>query len=196
MKHFNLARFAAIASVLSALFLASPASATTLEVKGVRQNSAVAINVSLAPGTSALIKDETGTTVDTCTETTNEGTTVSPFTVAGKGPIGGPIKSMKIGGCTHTTDILNPGSISISWISGTNGTVTAAGSEITTLSTVFGLSSVCKTGSGTDIGTLTGKASGQATVDVSGTLDCGIIGKVQWTSTYVITSPEGLGVVE
>jgi hypothetical protein len=186
----------AVTALAIVAFPASFASATTLEVKGVKQNSAVAIKVSMQAGSSAVLTDEFGTTTDTCTETNNEGTTASPFTSAGKGAIGGPVLSMKIGGCSHTTTVLKPGRISISWISGTNGTVTASESEITTQSTFFGASAVCKTGTGTDIGILTGKASGQSTIDVNGILNCGILGSAHWSSTYVVTSPEGLGVVE
>ena len=197
MKHLKMLGLTAMAAVvLMAVAGGSTASATTLEVKGVVQNGPVVIKTSLSAGTSALLKDSAGTTTDTCTETSGEGKTASPYTAVGKTAIGGPISSMKIGGCSHTTKNIAPGSLSISWVSGTDGTVTSSGAEVTTLSTAFGASAVCKTGTGTDIGLLTGKASGFATIDINGKLSCGILGTATWTSSYTVTSPEGLGVVE
>jgi hypothetical protein len=65
--------------------------------------------------------------------------------------------------------------------------------KITTPSPVGHLT--CTTAStGTDIGKLTGVKSGKATIDISAVLNCGIL-TARWTATYLVTSPEGLGVV-
>jgi hypothetical protein len=54
----------------------------------------------------------------------------------------------------------------------------------------------CRTGEGTDIGTLTGKATGQATIDFKAVVNCGfLVPSSTWQGSYTITSPEGLGVI-
>jgi hypothetical protein len=192
MKHLKMLGLAAIAAMgLMAFVGAGSASATTLSVTGTTQNKAVTIEATLASGTSAILKDKNGTTNDTCTGSTVKGTTVSPFTGA---TVGGPISTLDFTGCSHTTHVLANGSLSVAWTSGTNGTVTSSGAEVTVVSTVFGASATCKTGTGTDVGTLTGVSSGNATMHINATtLNCGILGTSTWTGTYTVTG-EPLGV--
>jgi hypothetical protein len=191
LRKLGLAVLAAMA--LAAFLSAGNASATTLEVKGVKQTGAVTLKGSLETGTSAILKDELGSTTDTCTGGTVEGTT-STFTGAN---VSGPVSGFTITGCSHTTDVVSKGSVFVSWIKGTtNGTVSSANAEVSVRSTFFGVTATCKTGAGTDIGTITGKASGQATLDVNATLDCGALGNGFLTGSGVVTSPEGLGIVE
>ena len=194
MKHFkNLGAAAVAAIALLSLVGAGTASATTLEVKGVKQTGPVAIEMSLAAGTSAILKDKNGTTQQTCTGSITKGSTTSPFTGTS---VQEDLSSFTFTGCTHTTDVLNPGKLSITWTSGTNGTISSSEAEWTTVSTVFGASATCKTGSGTVMGSLTGVNSGRATFHINATtLNCGILGTSSWTGTYTVTSPEGLGVV-
>ena len=197
MKYLKMLGLTAVAAVALMAF-ASAASATTFEVTGVKQTSNITLHATLEEGTSAILKDEAGTTTDTCTTSTVHGTTTS-FTAAGTGAIGGPITTLTFGNCSHTTDVIAPGSLSVSWIKGTtNGTVTSSNAEVTVRSTFFGVNATCKTGAGTDIGTLTGKAStaGKATMDINGTISCGILGNSSWTGSYWITSPHNLGVIE
>jgi hypothetical protein len=86
----------------------------------------------------------------------------------------------------------------LSWISGTkNGTVTSDEAEVTVTSTTFGASLVCSTGSGTDIGTLTGKTNTteHATMDIKGVVNCGFfVPTAYWEGSYIVTSPTGLSV--
>jgi hypothetical protein len=193
MKYLKMLGLAAVSAMaLMAVVGASAASATTLEVGGVAKTSAVEIVASLEPGTSALLKDSAGTTTDTCTTSEVKGKT-SVFTGAA---VSGPISTLTFGNCTHTTTVLAKGSLSVTWISGTtNGTVNSIGAEVTVQSTAFGVSAICKTGTGTDIGTLTGVKTGKATMDINGKINCGILGTATWTGAYVVTSPEGLGVI-
>ena len=197
MKYLKMLGLAAIAAMALLAFVgAGTASATTLEVKGVKQTGSVAIKASLKAGTSAILKDKNGTTNDTCTGSTVEGSTTVTTGTAVSGPInkGG----LTFTGCSHTTHVLKEkeGTLKVEWTSGTNGKVISSGAEVTVVSTVFGASAVCKTGAGTEVGTLTGVAAGQATMHINATtLDCGILGTSSWTGTYVVTSPEGLGVV-
>jgi hypothetical protein len=202
MKYLKMLGLAAVAALaLMAVVGASVASATTLEVGGEAKNSAVEIKASLAAGTSAILKDSNNTTTDTCTGSTVRGTTTVFTGTEVKGPLA-PItepevekRGLTFSNCTHTTTVLKPGSLSVANIAGTtNGTVSSQEAEVTVVSTVFGASAVCKTGTGTIIGTITGVKSGNATMDVNAKINCGILGTATWTGTYTVTSPTGLGV--
>jgi len=199
MKYLKMLGLAAVAAMALMAIGASAASATTLEVGGVAKNSAVTITASLEPGTSAILKDELGSTTDTCTESTVHGATVSPFTATNSNPIGGPVSTLDFGNCSHTTDVIANGSLSVSWINGTtDGTVSSSGAQVKVRSTFFGITANCDTGAGTDIGRLTGTGdtSKHATMDISATLDCTALGNGTWTGSYTVTSPTGLGVVQ
>jgi hypothetical protein len=66
--------------------------------------------------------------------------------------------------------------------------------QTTTLPSPYGkLHCKTNTGEGSDIGTLTGVSSGQATLDLNAIVICDPI-TVRMTGTYVITAPGGLGV--
>jgi hypothetical protein len=58
----------------------------------------------------------------------------------------------------------------------------------------------CETGAGTHIGTLTGKSGSVAsdklaTMDIHAVLNCGFLAPSStWDGSYIVTSPEGLGV--
>jgi len=193
MGNPKIAAFASVvAMALTLVFGFGVASATTLEEFGTAKNQSVTIEATLASGTSALLKDEFGTTTDTCTTSQVSGSTEGTFTGS---TVGGFIWSTSGGNCSHTTTILSGGKFSIGWTSGTNGTVKSSEFELTVLSTFFGASAVCKTGSGTSLGTLTGVSSGNATVDVNAKVNCGILGNATFTGTYSVTRPFGLGVV-
>jgi hypothetical protein len=193
MKYLKMLGLAAVAA-MALMAVAGSASATTLEIGGVTQNKAVTITASLEAGTSALLKDEFGTTTDTCTVSHVHGATTL-FTAPGTAEIHGNISELTFEKCTHTTKVIKPGKLYIGWEEGTtNGTVTSAEAEVTVQSTFFGASAICKTGAGTKIGTLTGVASGFATMDINGNINCGILGTASWTGAYVVTSPNGLGV--
>jgi hypothetical protein len=182
-----------LALAVTALFSVGTATATTLEVGGVAKNSSVEVIMSLKSGTSTLFKDESGTTTDTCTTSEGAGASGSPFTATA---IWIWWNSWTFKNCTHTTTVLKRGHIHFIWISGTtNASVSLSETEWTLQSTFFGASAVCKTGSGTKVGTLTGVSSGNATLDINATINCGILGNSSWTGTYTVTSPAGFGAV-
>jgi hypothetical protein len=175
-----------------ALFVAvggGTASATTLEVGGVSQNKSVSMEMTLKSGTSMLLKDEFGTTTETCTSSTMAGSTSSPFTVTSITLVLAVVRTEK---CTHTDTVLALGILHFHWFSGTNASVSMSGSETTIQSTFFGASAICKTGTGTTIGTLTGTKEGNATLDVNATINCGILGSSSWTGTYTVTKVNGV----
>jgi hypothetical protein len=220
MKYLKMLGLAAVAAMaLMAVVGAGTASATTLEVGGTAKNEAVTIEASLKTGTSALLKDEFGTTTDTCTVSAVKGTTtwvkdenpeIAPTDNKFTGfEVGGPLSALTFEKCTHTTTVLSKGNLWVKWIpttkkeeeegkKSTNGTVSSSGAEVTVQSTFFGASAVCKTGAGTTIGTATGVKEGSATIDINASINCGILGSSSWTGTYVTTGAEGkaaIGVV-
>jgi len=196
MNYLKMLGMAAVAAMaLMAVVGAGTASATTLEVGTVAQNASVVIEATVKSGTSSILKDEAGTTTDTCTTSVVKGKTENIFT--GAATVGGKLSSLTFSNCTHTTTVIAPGSLTVAWTSGTNGTVKSSAAEVTVVSTFFGASAICKTGGGTEIGTLTGIANTKehATIDINGTINCGILGNATWTGTYTVTNPTGLGVV-
>jgi uncharacterized protein (DUF2141 family) len=193
MKYLKMLGLAAVAAMALTAFAASTASATTLEIGGVKQNKAVHIQATLKAGTSAILKDEFGTTTDTCTKSEVTGETESPFTAE---LIGGAVSVLTFEECTHETKVDAKGRLSVTWTGNTTGNVISSGAEVTVKSTFFGATGLCKTGSGTKVGVLHGVASGHATVVIDGTIPCGILGNSKWEGEYTVTTPTGLGVVE
>jgi len=193
----QLRSLAATAAVLALtfLFVVSSASATTLEVKGVPKNESLSFKFTLKAGTSMLLTDTAGFFANTCTSSTKEGKTEGPFTGAS---VGGALSTLSFGTeatrCTEGAITVDAGGrLSASSIAGTtNGTVKSSNAKVTVPS-ALGLLTCTTPIEGTDIGTLTGVASGAATIDINGVMNCGITAK--WIATYTVTSPEGLGVV-
>jgi hypothetical protein len=180
---------AAVAVIALTAFAASSASATTLEVGGVKQNSAVAISASLAAGTTTLWTRTDGTLLNTCTTSAKEGKTESGFSTLPTGAL----STLTFESCIRTVTVHKPGKLYVEYESGTNGTVFSE-ETVTTVGTPFG-HITCTTGAGTDIGTLTGVSSGHATLHINAVLNCHFLApSVLWKGTYTITSPTGLGV--
>jgi len=181
--------------LLSAMALAatgaSGASATTLEIGGTTQGSAVTVEASLASGTSAILKTTSGTFLDTCTNSEVDAKT-STFT----GTPSGAVSFLEFFNCSHTTHVVNNGSLSIERIgSTTNGTVRSHGALVEVEATNFGITLECVTAT-TDIGTLTGTSSGHAVLHVNAVINCGFfVPSAKWEGSYTVTSPTGLGVV-
>jgi hypothetical protein len=191
MRYLKMLGIAAMAAMaLTAVAGAGTASAETLwttTADGSLDTLKVGseLNASLEAGTSAVLKDSSNTTIDTCTSSTVKGKIESNGT-----PASGKISSLTFGGCSHTTKVLTPGSLTIT----SSGAVTSAGAEVTVVSTVFGISCIAKTGSGTSIGTLKDAPSstGHATMTINASLPMGACGTATWTGAYTVTSPTGL----
>lgn len=179
------------AMVATAIIGASTASATTLEIGGATQNKSVHFTFSLVSGSSTIAKDTNNLTIDTCKTSTITGQTETPFT----GPtVTATAITTTFSGCSHKTIVISQGKFHFAWLFGTNGAVASSGAEWTIESTIFGISCIAKTGTGTTIGTITGVASGKATIDINGVIPMGACGDVNMTGTYTVTSPEGLGI--
>jgi hypothetical protein len=193
MKYLKMLGLAAVAAMALTAFAASTASATTLETNGVPTKAAETITATLEAGSSATLKDEFGTTTDTCTKSEVEGTSNA---ISGESPtwLGGTINKLTFENCSHTTQVDASGGLEIMWTKETKGEVRSTGAIVTVQSTFFGATATCKTGAGTVIGTLTGVKEGHAKIDINAAVNCGILGTASWTGTYSVTSPSGLGV--
>jgi hypothetical protein len=194
MKHsMTLGLAALVAMALTALVGAGAASATTLEVGGVTKNQSVTFSASLESGTTMIERSTSGSSVDTCTQSSFHGKTTSPYTGA---TLTAPLSSLTAGGCTHTTHIHQAGSMYFEHAAGTtNAVLYSTGAEWTTQSTTFGATLTCRTGTGTRIGTLTGSTGGNGRLDVSAIVNCGFfMPTATWEGSYVVTSPVGFGV--
>jgi uncharacterized membrane protein len=195
MNHLRMLAFALVA-VIALLAMAGVASATTLTINGVAQNKSVSFTGTLASGTTITLKDETGSTTETCTTSELKGATEGTFSGT---TVGGKLSTLSYSGCSHTMKVIKPGGIHFKFEGGTfrNATVYSTETEVTVISTVFGISAVCKTGTATDIGTMTGALNpNKAILHLNATMSCGILGNSTWTGTYTFTSPEGLGATE
>jgi hypothetical protein len=193
MKITKMIGLAAMVTVVAT----SSASATTLEVQGITKNESIAIEASVSAESSTTFQYTNGQPFATCAGSELKTATESPYTRM-PGPVGGKVSTLSFSGCTDTFEVISMGTLSIEHISGsTNGTVVSSGAEWRIgwpKKAIF-----CKTGKGTDLGTLTWGApypDGHATLDVNAVLDCGwIFGEAVMQGTYVITSPTVLGVV-
>lgn len=183
------------AAALAALMLTAlvgTASATTLEVSGVKQTSSVTVKGSLKSGTSMLLSDTFGGFANTCTASTVEG---SSTTFTGTTVSGGGAGALTFTSCKEEAVVVDAeGSVTVENIAGTtNGTVRSVGAKVTTPSPYGTLTCVTASSPGSDMGTLTGVTSGNATANISGALNCGAI-TAKLTGTYTVTSPSGLGI--
>ncbi|HEX6205297.1 MAG TPA: hypothetical protein VFZ29_05765 [Solirubrobacterales bacterium] len=192
MKYLKILGPAAVAAMALAAFTAGNAAATVLEVEGQNWLESVEINASLETGTSATLARTDGSLANTCTSSTVAGATSSPFTGE---QVTGALSSLTFASCSETVTVDAKGQLFVKHIAGTtNGTVFSENAEVT-VKTPFGNEVNCKTGTGTDIGTLTGVKSGNATMDINAVLNCGfLLPSATWKGAYTVTSPTGLGV--
>jgi hypothetical protein len=171
---------------------AGTASATTLENNGTKILTASTIHATLEKGTSAVLSATGGGFANTCTESTVEGTTSS----ASGSPLSGPISALTFGACKESpVTVDTKGTLTVENISGTtNGTVRSISAKVTTPSPFGSLTCVTSGNEGTDIGTFTGKASGNGTMDIDAVLDCGFfLRSAKWEGKYeVTTGPNGV----
>jgi hypothetical protein len=174
------------AVALALMAFAGTASATTLTTNGVKQTTAVTLDWSMS---GSMTKSDTSNTfANTCKASTLLGSSSSSQTGSS---VSGPVSSLSFSNCTHELVVVDkPGSFSIEVIgSGPNGTIRSTGAEITEPATI-GSSIItlnCKT-SNTDLGTLTGTASGTSTIHINAVLNCGFfLPSARWVGTYNIT---------
>jgi hypothetical protein len=183
----------AAAAALALMAFSSSASATTLEVGGVRQTGAVTLKATLKTSTSLALSEPNGFTIRTCTVSALEGATTS-FTGT---TVTMPIKTMTLQSCSEEPNVIDTtGSLTFERIgTTTNATVRWAGFKLTWPSAFGAVTCAIGASPGADAGTLTGVASGQATLDIDVPVSCSPpYSSVRLTGTYIVTSPAGLGV--
>jgi len=187
MKFKSLA--SALLAALALMAFASTASATTLEIGGVKQAGAITIHATAE--STMLLAATGGGFANTCPESTLHVVTTTPFSGT---RVGGPL-TLTVGKCTDTVSVDTGGYLEIEWISGTtNGTLFSKSARITSDSP-FGYLDCTTSAAGTDIGSLTGKVSEHATLDINAVLNCGFfLPSAKWEGTYWVTTPTGLGV--
>jgi hypothetical protein len=192
MKYIKMLGLAAVSAMALMAFGAGSASATTLEVATVTQNSSVTLSATLASGTSAILETTSGDFQDTCTSSTVGGKTESPFTGT---TVSGKVTTLTFSNCTHGTRVKSNGSLSVEHIKNTtNGTVRSTGASVEVDSTTFGATLTCTTNN-THLGTLTGSGHAHATMHINAVVNCGFFAPTaRWKGTYTVTSPTGLGV--
>jgi hypothetical protein len=199
MKYLKMVGLAALAAMaLMALAGAGSASASVLcKTKTNPCTSKWAkgttLEFSLKSGTSALWREKSGTTLKTCTNATLKGsisvegsaTENVKLSVAGSGFVWS--------GCTTNTETLKGGEIEIKNITGTdNGTVTLKGFEFAT-QFLLGKCSYGMGVSGTDLGTITASATGDAVIDGNTLIQntnpiC--CPEVVWVEEFTLTAPK------
>jgi hypothetical protein len=184
---------AVVFAALALTMVASTASATTLETKGVAENAAIQLDASVEG--SALLADTNGFFANTCTTSNVEGRT-NVFTGA---TVSEPVTVFTFENCTEPPVVVDlAGSLTVANIAGTtNGTVRSIGAKVTVPSPYSSMPLTCVTAAspGTDLGTLTGKKEGTATLDVNALLNCGFfLPSAKWVANYAVTSPLNLGV--
>lgn len=193
MDHLRQFGIAAAMAVVMAAFVSGSASATTLEVGGVTQNQAVAGSASIAAGNTVVLSRTDGTLANTCTASTVQGTSSSPFTGT---KVTGAVSALSFSGCSAGNPTVHKaGQGYVEHESGTtNGNGFSENAEVT-VPTSLGFTVSCTTGAGTKVNTVTGVAAGNATVHVNAVLNCGfLLPSASLKGTYTVTSPTGLGV--
>jgi len=166
MNYVKITGLIAVAAMaLMALFGTGTASATVLCKTAtspcpVGETYSGTIKGSLASGTSAVMKDTSGNTLNTCTGGTAEG---SVSAGGASSTVTGNTTSLSLTGCNAKITNLSKCEGELHYISGTNnGTATVKGCEFTSSSALFG-SCVYSAGPGTtDVGIVEEGKSGEA----------------------------------
>jgi cytoskeletal protein CcmA (bactofilin family) len=144
------------------------------------------LDFTLKSGTSAILEDTSGNTLDTCTGSTAKGKLEKDENVTG------PIESLTWSGCAVTTTTLKAGKLEVEHIAGThNGTVKADGTIEVTINTVFFGSCIYGYQSGATLGELKeGKPAtfvvNSAPKKLSGLCPT----STTWTAEYTLTEPK------
>lgn len=170
MKYVKMLGFAALtAAVLMAFTGVGTASATVIcknssNTETCSEPYAIGTEgtASLEKGTSALLNNTEGESLDTCKESTVTGKLKSQ---GKEKPALSELTTLTWGGCTFTTKTVNPGLGELHWIKGTdNGTLTTSGVEVT-INTIFFGSCIYGITAGTIVGTTVGGNPGNLTVN-------------------------------
>jgi hypothetical protein len=212
MKYLKMLGLAAIAALgLMAFLGAGTASATVLCETTVSPCPAgwdvaagTELDFSIEPGTSAVLTDPFGGTIDTCTTGTVKGTTTN--TGSATTTVSGHNSVLTFGTvatpCSRTVTVVTAGSLEVHSVAGTdNGTVTSIGATVILHNVPLFGSCQYSTGTGTDLGTLTGTGTtgGAPTFDIGADGTASISSengcpKGTWEGSYVYTGSTNFNV--
>ena len=183
-----------VMAMAALMALTASASASELYNGATTLKSGTTMDLSLKSGTSALVTETGGSTLDTCTGSTVQG----KITNAGSSTttVTGEITALTWSGCTFPTTTVTLGKVESHHVTGTtNGTVTADAEIGVTVNTVFFGSCVYGVKAGTDLGLSTGGnpstfSANAVIVKLSGSaFACPETAK--FVATYVSTTPAG-----
>lgn len=197
MSYPKLLGLAAIAATALTAFLGvGTAGASSIKVFGAAGSlpTGTVIEASLEAGNSTFLEDPSFNLVETTCTGSSLAVTISRVTPTGSPK--GSLSTLSFSPCAHTWDVESKGELEIRNISGTtNGTVFSTGAKWKVFSTLLNQNCIANTGTGTDIGTLTGAtaASSKATIDVSGLipLEACSASAAKWTGKYDVSKPLG-----
>ena len=193
MKYIKMLGLAAVAA-MGLMAFAGSASATELYNGATTVKSGTVLDFSLKSGTSALLTETGGSTLDTCTGSTVKGKVTnagsSTTTVTGENT------SITWTGCTFPTTTVVLGKLEAHHVTGTTNATLTADAEIgVTINTVFFGSCVYGVKTGTDLGLVTGGnpatfTANAVAVKLSGSaFACPETSK--WQASYTSTEPAG-----
>lgn len=185
MKNLKTFGLAAIAAMALSVFVASSASATTLEGGAPERvlGNGDTIDFSIPSGKSAVLVNTNGEEIDKCSTSTVKGKLSSGTT--------GAIEELTWGSCTFATLTIIKGRLEVVSTGATNGTVKADATIAVTINTVLFGSCIYGVESGTAIGTLAGKPAGFSANAVVKKLEgpAACPETARWTGTYNSTEP-------
>ena len=150
------------------------------------------IEFTVTSGTSAQWLETENELLETCTG----GKIKGEITNAGSSTESVKIKATEVSwtGCTVPTTTNGLGTLEIQYESGSNGLVKMGSGFKFTQNTIFFGSCVYGSGTGINLGTLTGGASGAAGIDVTAVLGGGegiCCPSAKWSEHFTLTSPSG-----
>jgi hypothetical protein len=192
MKYIKMLSLLAVAAAALMAF-AGTASATTLDDSEGAMGVGDTIEASLEKGTSAALK--AGFATITCTESGVNGHITN---AGGSGQaVSGTIdeEGLTFNSCNATVTVLNEGSLSITHTSGSNGSLSSTGAEVTVA--IGSTSCVYGTPTAKTIGPVTGGTPATLKAEaslsrISGGFLCA--NPATWTANYIVTNPGTLTV--
>lgn len=195
MKYVKMLGLAAVAAMALMAFAGS-ASATELYSGGTTLGAGTTIEASVEG--SANLTDTSSNPIVTCLTSSVKGTIGSAG--GSSATVTGEVKkeNLSFSNCTSTVTVVENGSLEIHHIAGgKNGTLTASGFDV--IIHVFGVECGYTAGGSTDLGTLTGSTTGNATMDINAIVTRKTGGflcpsTARWIANYAVTSPTPLHV--
>jgi hypothetical protein len=192
MKYVKMLGLAAIAAAaLTALVGVGTASATALYSGATMQPAGTQIESNLKTGTKAVLK--AGFATIECEASEVDGKTSN--TGAAGEEVSGSINGLSFTKCNATVTVLKKGSLFVAFTSGSDGTVSSEGAEVTV--SIAGTSCTYGTPTKKTLGTLTGGSPANLKAEASLSRVAGgflCANPAAWTAEYTVSTPNPLTV--